>query len=920
MHMTLLHRLRRLGRRSLGIGLAAALGWMLVVAAAVLAAGVWLDLLWDTPPSARLAVVGLAILAAATWFGFAAARAWRGAAPAALARRLDDAAGSGGQVLSGVDLASAPAGRPALTAGLAELAVERAGAVAGCVSGAAVAPVRPVMRAFGAVALVAVGVAAFGLGMPRLFWTQWARFTDPLGEHAPFSRLQIHVEPGDVAVIYGGSVDIQASVEGGSVERLDLVLTGAQPGDNVLPMFPDSAGGWRATVAHVAAPIHYFVRAHAGRSARHKIGVITAPQLRSVHFHVTPPAYTNRPSWEGPLPQGGLAVLRGTTVELWARSNRPLGGGILQFHAGQQVHTRELTPTSPEAAEVAGAFEVQGAGKITVQVTDVDGQSSTEPFSAPVTIVNDERPEVRLLEPAQLSFATPSAVLPVQLVAEDDYGLARLQLFRSLNDSRGLPQEIKLSTPARLRWTTTVTAPLAAYGLAPGDEIKLFARAEDTDPDGPNGADSNVATVKIISEEEYQRLMLAQQTIEHFIAIYRQAQRRTAKLADEVEGLRKKAKDLSADDAKQALAELTKRIGEERDALRKLTERPLPFDLDAELKRLLRDSTDRLARLEDRVRALAKSGYTPQELAELLRQMERDLDQQQGELEREAVDPLERLAAALPLLEDAARFVILVRQQKALAERLRFLDGQERPEDAAVVRRFSEGKLQQTALRERLLRLLDEIEDHAAALPELDEYQQLRKDAEDFVKAARGIGAVEAMLEAEKVLGELAGTRAHVAARQAADRLAALLEKSDDFTGGLGDGGAWVARFAPSLSRRLGQTLSQMLAQKGLLPGQQGGAQGTAAQGDSVGLYGGNLHELDDVGQTAASQGAKNSPGGGAAAQQSKRVLPRPGANPAPIRRRCPPPAQRAKPGSPFPIADVSPTISGASPRKPFGE
>src|SRR5437762_9102103 len=128
--MPLLTRLSRLKRRHVAIQLSAGAGWGLVVAAGVLLAGAWLDLLWEMPPPARVAVVTLVPLALIGCVGAWTVRAWRSAQARQLARRLDRVCPCEGQILAGVDLALSPRAGNSLSAGLADLAVARAGALA----------------------------------------------------------------------------------------------------------------------------------------------------------------------------------------------------------------------------------------------------------------------------------------------------------------------------------------------------------------------------------------------------------------------------------------------------------------------------------------------------------------------------------------------------------------------------------------------------------------------------------------------------------------------------------------------------------------------------------------------------------------------------------------------------------------------
>ena len=92
-----------------------------------------------------------------------------------------------------------------------------------------------------------------------------------------------------------------------------------------------------------------------------------------------------------------------------------------------------MQPTEPGGQEAVGRFEIGGDGKFEFQVIDADGQSSQQSFSGNVTLIKDQYPLVRILRPPPQSLATPTAVLPVVLSAEDDCGISRLELFRSLN-------------------------------------------------------------------------------------------------------------------------------------------------------------------------------------------------------------------------------------------------------------------------------------------------------------------------------------------------------------------------------------------------------------------------------------------------------------------------------------------------------
>ena len=264
-------QLRSLRRRSLAIRAGAGLLFSLPVAAVVIVVCVWLDLLWELSPEVRITGDVLAVAAAIATLVIVCWRAARSANRAAMARTLDRVGGTGGQILSGFDL-ECQAGKPDLRlgdtigSGLASMAVDRAGQLAGEVAPARAVPLRPLAIAAGYAFAAIAALAIAAVAMPRLVRAEWLRLSDPWGDHPPFSRVQLSLEPKDARVVYGSSLDVFATAAGEPVERIDLVLVDPASGaEETLPMFPEASDRWRTVLSRVTAPKQYFVRA--GRRA-----------------------------------------------------------------------------------------------------------------------------------------------------------------------------------------------------------------------------------------------------------------------------------------------------------------------------------------------------------------------------------------------------------------------------------------------------------------------------------------------------------------------------------------------------------------------------------------------------------------------------------------------------------------------------
>ena len=362
--------------------------------------------------------------------------------------------------------------------------------------------------------------------------------------------------------------------------------------------------------------------------------MITTPRIEDVRCRIAPPAYTHLSPYEGPIPSGGFSGLPGTQVQICATSNRPLRGGTVRLLAGGKPSTEKsnniaLAPGAV-AEEVTGTFEIRSAGKFELQVADTDGTPAEEPIAGVIHLLHDDRPFVRIRQPAAVSLATPDAALPVVVSAEDDYGISRVQLYRSLNSSRALPVDFPLPKIPPTRSDPQDRLPLSAFGLSPGDVIRLFARVEDNDPAGPKGSESPSVEVRIISQQEFERMLRAREGLEVLASKYRQAQRRLESLAKDADGLRKKAK--AAGDKKLSSAEraelhrLAERLAEAADQLDAAAKHLLPYDIDKQLSRQLQRLSRKMRRhAADLDQLASRSNLTGQELEQALDDLQREL-------------------------------------------------------------------------------------------------------------------------------------------------------------------------------------------------------------------------------------------------------------------------------------------------------
>jgi hypothetical protein len=851
-----------LKRRVLTVGSASGAFWGGCATIGLLLVSMWLDLIWDLSGAARVIGFLAALVAGLTLLVVSAAAALRRVQATALARQLDETAGLGGEIVAGFELQAANGTDPStngLTSALAQLAVRKAAQLASEVPVEQAASSRPVRRAAVGFGALSLGVVLIALFAPRLAGTEWRRFADPFGDHPPYSRTELQIEPGNAQVRYGDGLDVFVTASGPPVDELELVLrhgdSHSVDHEESLPMFPDTPGRWRASIASVTTDGQYFVRARTTRSYRYDIDVITVPALEDVRFRVISPEYTRESPFEGPLPPEGLSALAGSTVEVRAKSNRPLKAGTLDLVSGEHRETITLNPAASagDSHEVSGSWVISRPGTFQLKVTDVDGQDSRDTLGGTITVLKDQVPFVRLIEPIAQSLATPSITLPVVVSAEDDYGITRLQLYRSLNDSRPVPQSLEIPTPPVRRLELSTSLALSTYGLRPGDVIKLFARVEDNDPAGAKGSESPVAVIQIISDEELERMIRTREGVDMLYSKYQAAQRRMEAMQEELEKLQKQLEKRDAEgslspEEQEQLETLAKQIEEEAKAIRESAKHVMPYDIDQSLN----DELEKLAKsLDEAAKTTRESATRPEgspkagETAQALKAAREKLADEIQEFQKGVNEPLDRLAKIYPLLEDQSRFVELYHRQRDLAERLASLDGIDNPEDPAIKSRMRELEEEQRKNHEDLESLLNDIAEHAALIPDDDpELQELAATATEFVENVLSSEAIPAMNDAQTGLAEFSGARGHQGAKSAADHLQQFLSKCEGM-GEQAEGACQGLKFSPG-EGCLGDSLNQMLSDAGFKPkngqsGQMGAGGGFSSRKSSLrnmGLYG----------------------------------------------------------------------------------
>lgn len=695
------------------------------------------------------------------------------------------------------------------------------------------------------------GVAKFGAPMLQAVWP---RFLDPEGDHPPYSRVRIVLEPVETEVRYGGGVEIRAHVSGAPVERIWLVSEGEEGGRTVMFRRPD--GSYFQMLSNLRHPVRIHATDGRARSHWHSIGILTLPRIERVGMECVPPAYTRLPSRELQAGTDPIRVPAGTGVTVRVTSNRPLAGGSLLLTPMLGGAPVEVALSAPDGGAAVGTFSVEEDVLFAVTVWDTEGLESPDPFRGRFEAIPDRSPRITILEPPVQAVSTPRMTIRVAVEAEDDYGVERILWFRGLNGSveRAVPLLFDPpQNPQRVR--AEAVFDLDDLGVRPGDRIEYFFEVIDNDPRGPNLGLSEIHAIRIISEEDFRTILEQAALEENILEDYMHLtahQRRLAKRAEEL------AEQPDAE-SMDAFAEAWKAY---EASLAQMLSNPPRFDLEHRFHEELRRQQDQLARLGkefDDLRQALEDGIDPESLRTRFDSLRDTFAGMHAAMDEEVGEPARLVAQAIELLLLAQRFADMAQEQERIARLLRRFETKpelsrtERIEVRALARQQGELRTVLLAWRERMGELVGE-------LPADPLYEEFRESVEIFLVAFDGADIPPDMHTAAEHLSREEMPEAFDAALRAAEKMLALTNQCDpgNMQGALGE----CLLFQPTLQGGLGESLQQILDRlQGR--GRGRGGSGMGLYGSGTGVYGPDMPGVRRATSRARGRGRqRRAPGG----------------------------------------------------------
>ena len=765
--------------------------------------------------------------------------------------------------------------------GLVHATIAHGEKLAGSLDPGKVADTTPLRRALRNLGLVVLVLVITYLAAPGVFHAGVPRYLSPTASHPPFTLLEFEVAVEPDRVLYGHDASILVTVTGPnppSQATVVFVDDNDQP-EQRAPLSRASVSTAAVRDADASAPdqarFHlalrqveqsrrFYIDTPGGRSLIYDLTFYPVPQFESAAVQYDYPAYTNWPSEDRVLDGGGIRVLSGTQATLTITSNVPLGGGelVVQPNGDPTTELRyEMTPHSDEPKLASVTLPITADAGFAVHLRAVDGTPSNQPLTGSITAVPDGKPRINITEPPISIVVPENHVVQVQIAAEDDVAMSRIELVRGINGWGPTRIELPVSylTEDRGSAGASYTFDLGALGVVSGDVITYFATGWDNrgaDYGDAQSADSRVHVIQVISLEEYLEYERTKYRIddlhEEFEGFMEQLQE-LAELREQImqemqplldqlaAGNELSPEDMQRLEALQAmLEEFEQRAADLQEELEERAEMPELYEFEAPYNEQLRELAEQMAEQRRRAAELREAAEQMQgqpndrERREQFQQQSDNFSDDQGTpFDEQAMQEMkltakqiEQLRLADQIMAQMDRLKYIIEAQRELEQRLAAFENTQEldPAEQLRARELSE---EQSALRRELTETTRELREAAEEAEEL--LPQMSASALEFVGKLEQLAVVRDMKDAAQLAAAGQGRTAHTAADIAADKLESLLSEAPPQLTGQMPPGEMMMQIDGELmltAEQLQEMMQQMAQARGIpgmgnMPGQQ---------------------------------------------------------------------------------------------------
>jgi hypothetical protein len=197
-----------------------------------------------------------------------------------------------------------------------------------------------------------------------------------------------------------------------------------------MDVIPGNATAFQFRLFNLQEQVRYYVDISGKRSDEFTIKVADLPRVEKLDYTYNYPAYTGLPSKKEENAYD-INALKGTVVEITVTSNQQLKSGRIVFADNKSI------PMNPSGdKQVMGKVTVDRTTTYRIELTNTDNETylGLEEFRMDAT--EDQKPVVHFVKPGRDYRASVLEEVFTEAKADDDFGIASLELFFTVNAAR----------------------------------------------------------------------------------------------------------------------------------------------------------------------------------------------------------------------------------------------------------------------------------------------------------------------------------------------------------------------------------------------------------------------------------------------------------------------------------------------------
>lgn len=437
-----------------------------------------------------------------------------------------------------------------------------------------------------------------------------------------------------------------------------------------------------------------------------KVYVNDLPIIKSIAGNVSLPYYARQASFRIDETNADITALKGSTYSYEISSNKNLKSASFVFKPaifGDSLIVRNELKIDGNSAK--GSISIKENGEYFFEIIDELDNKSVQPIVYKIVALNDENPEIKLINPDDNVTVNESAILPILTQISDDYGFKKLTLNYRLSASAYTKaeenftiQEISIIANELVQEIPYVWD-LNKLNIVPENEYEFYLEVFDNDiVSGPKSSRSKIITLRLPSLDEV--FAQSEQTQDEVLKEMGDLVKETEKLKKDIDDLENemrkdpnknkvdwdklnKAKDIANKQEK-----LQDKFNEMQQKLEESTEKlqdnnvlsPETLEKFQELQKLMKEVATEEMKEKARKINNELNKMTPEEMKKAMEQMKLDEEAFKKQIER-SMELLKKLQTEQKMDQLSKKAKEMEKKQDKLSEDLNKKDAKDNKEE-----------------------------------------------------------------------------------------------------------------------------------------------------------------------------------------------------------------------------------------------